>query len=108
MVLTNHLKDIAGAGAKAGTSRGKGGGIGMAKVGAKGDFEGRRAKVTPPLEMPTVHSETQNNEVHEYPQKSSFPIRWGAGRGNSRLIYSATFYKIMLPALGGKHISTNS
>ena len=48
-VLTNHSKDMAGAGAKMGASMGKGGGMGRAKVGAKGDFEGRRVKVTPPL-----------------------------------------------------------
>ena len=52
---------------KVGASMGKGGGMGRAKVGAKGDFEGRRMKITPTLEMPTVHSETQNNEVPEYP-----------------------------------------
>ena len=52
-------------------------GIGGAKAGAKGDLQGRRAKGTPPLEMPTVSSETQNNKVQERTQTSSFPLWWG-------------------------------
>ena len=76
---------------KTGQGRGKGGGIDRAKAGAKGDFEGRRAKGTPPLEMPTVSSETQNNKVQEHPKKSSFPLRWGAGRG--------LFHEFALPHL---------
>ena len=59
--VNKSFKRHGGGRGKGGDKQGQRRGIGMAKVGATGDFEGRRAKVTPPLEMPTVHSETQNN-----------------------------------------------